>query len=129
MKVLKNKNILKLFIIIVMISLGVVLYYTSLSYQKYTTVQKSTKLSFFLEDMESVLYEIESERINSVSYLITKRKSDFDKLKEARGAVDLALTGLDNFIRSNSQYMSFSTQIKVITDELRNVRKEVDKMV
>ncbi len=128
MKVLKNKNILKLFIIIVMISLGVVLYYISLSYQRYTTVQNSTKLSFFLEDMESVLYEIESERVNSVSYLIRKRKSDFNKLKEARGAVDLALAGLDNFIRSNSQYTRFSTQIKVITDELGNVRKEVDNL-
>ncbi|TET88185.1 MAG: response regulator [Sulfurovum sp.] len=126
MNILKNKITLNLPIIIVMLVLGVVSYYTYLSYQRYITVQNSTKLFFLLEKVESVLYEIESERMNSVSYLVTQRKSDLDKLKETRDTVDLALIGLNRFVKHNNAYAIYSKQMKLITMELNHVRKDVD---
>jgi signal transduction histidine kinase/CheY-like chemotaxis protein len=128
MKVLKNKNIFNLLIITGMVLLGIVSYYTYLSYHKYITVQNNTKLSFFLDEVESALDKIESERIDSATYLVTQEKRSFQKLKKRRAAVDRALAGLDTFVKYNSQYTIFNAQIKVITDELKDVRKEVDNL-
>lgn len=128
MQVLKNKNILNLFIITLMLLLGIVSYYTYLSYQTYITVQNNTKISFFVDEVESVLNKIESERIDSVTYLVTQEKRSFQKLKKSRVAVDHALAELDAFVKQNSQYTIFKTQVKVITNELRDVRKEVDNL-
>ena len=126
MQVLKNKNILHLLILIVIVLSGIVSYYTYLSYQTYITVQNNTKISFFVDEVESVLNKIESERIDSVTYLVTQEKRSFQKLKKSRVAVDHALAELDAFVKQNSQYTIFNTQIKVITNELKDVRKEVD---
>ncbi|WP_415407765.1 ATP-binding protein [Sulfurovum sp. CS9] len=128
MKVLKNKNILNLLIITFIVLLGIVSYYTYLSYQKYITVQNNTKLSFFVDKMESVLNKIEFERIDSVTYLSTQEKRSFQKLKKRRVEVDRALAGLDTFVKYNSKYTIFNVQIKVITNELKDVRKEVDNL-
>ncbi len=123
-----KKNILNLFIITVMLLLGVVSYYTYLSYQKYITVQNNTKVSFFVDEVESILNNIESERIESVTYLVTQEKRSFQKLKKRRVEVDRALAGLDTFVKHNSKYMIFNTQIEVITNELKDVRKKVDNL-
>jgi len=128
MKVSKNKNILNLFIITVIVLLGVISYYTYLSYQNYITVQNSTKLSFFVDETESALDKIELERIDSAAYLTTQEKRSFQKLKKTRVSVDQALAGLDTFVKHNSKYTIFNTQIKVITNELKDVRKEVDNL-
>ncbi len=113
-------------IIVVIVVLGIVSYGTYLSYQTYITVQKSTKLSLFLEKMESVLYEIESERMNSVNYLVTQRKSDLDKLKETRVIVDLTLNRLNKFLKDNNKYTIYTKQIKMVTVDLTHIRKDID---
>jgi len=126
MKILKNKMILQLSIIVVIVALGIVSYYTYLSYQKYITVQNSTKISSFLTKLESALYKIESERINSAVYLARPRKSNLDKLKETRVSADLTLTKLEKFLRHNSEYSIYTKQIKLIAVALKHVRKDVD---
>ena len=126
MKILKNKMILQLSIIVVIVALGIVSYYTYLSYQKYITVQNSTKISSFLTKLESALYKIEFERINSAVYLARPRKSNLDKLKETRVSADLTLTKLEKFLRHNSEYSIYTKQIKLIAVALKHVRKDVD---
>ncbi len=128
MKILKNRNKLSLLIVAVIMLLGIMSYYTYLSYQRYTTVQNSTKLSFILEKVESALYEIESERINSVGYLVTKSKNDLTKLKETRVIVDLALKRLDKFVKHNDEYTIYSKQLKLIILELKHIREEIDSL-
>ena len=128
MKIFKNKMILTLSIIIVMVAFFVVSYQTYLSYQKYSTIEKSTNLSSFLAELESSLYKIESERINSVIYLESQRKSNLDKLKEIRKEVDLALEQLDTFLQQSIGYEVYSKEIRLIVTELQRVRQEVDKV-
>ncbi len=128
MQNLKNKMMFKLSILIMMVALLTLSYYTYLSYQKYTTVQKSTKLSSFLSELESVLYKIESERINSVIYLVSQRKNNLDKLKETRVAVDLTLTQLDTFLKQSAGYEIYSKEITQIDTELKQVRKKIDSV-
>ncbi len=128
MKVLKNKNILSLLIMTVIVLLSVVTYYSYLSYQKHITVQNNATLSFFVDDVASALEKLESERIDSVTYLITQENRSLQKLKETRVTVDHELAKLDTFITRNSTYMIFHTKIKMITDALKDVRKEVNHL-
>ena len=81
MKILKNKLILILLIIVFMGLSGASSYYTYLSYQRYVTVEKSTKVAFFVEHFESVLDKMENERMQSATYLVTHQKDDFKPLK------------------------------------------------
>ncbi|MCW8822274.1 MAG: ATP-binding protein [Sulfurovum sp.] len=126
MKILKNKMILNLLIIVVMVALGTSSYHTYLSYQSYLSVKNSTTLSPFLDAIESVLDKLGSERINSATYLVTQEKNNFKKLQEIRVAVDLALAELYIFVKHNSEYAIYSKQIKEIASELKSVRREVN---
>ncbi len=126
MKILKNKIILNLLIIVIMVTFGALAYNTYLSYQSYLTVKNSTKLSPFLDEIESVLDKIGSERINSATYLVTQEKNNFKKLQETRVAVDLALAELYTFVKHNSAYTIYGKQIKQIASELKSVRRKVD---
>ena len=112
--------------IIMIVLFGLALYATYASYQKYTTAQNSTKLSSFLSELESLLYKLETERINSAIYLAAQRKSNFDKLKESQSSVDLKLTQFDTFLKQNSGYEPYSKETNVIRRELIRVRKEVE---
>ena len=125
---LKNKMILILSIFIVMSVFLTVSYYTNLYYKSYTTVQNRTKLSSFLTELDSVLYKIEAERINSVIYLISQRKNNFDTLKETRVEVDLTMARFVTFLKQSSEYEIYSKKIFLITAELKRVRIEVDKV-
>lgn len=126
MKSLKNTMVLMLSIFVVILVFLTVSYYTYLSYQSYTTVQNRTKLSSFLTELDSILYKIEAERINSAIYLASQEKSNFDNLKETRVTVDLTLVKFDTFLKQSSGYETYSKKITLITAELKRVRKEVD---
>ena len=126
MKILKNKILLNLLIIVFMGILGASSYYTYLSYQRYITVENSTKLSDFIERFESVLVKIENERIHSTTYLITQKEDDFKPLRESRVTVDRMLWELDEFIKQYNHFTSYSAQIEEITKELNLVRRKVD---
>jgi signal transduction histidine kinase/CheY-like chemotaxis protein len=128
MKILKNKMILGLLIILVLGIFGTLSYYTYLSYQRYLTVQNNTKLAFFVENFESLLDKIKNERIHSATYLVTQKKDDFRKLKESRMTVDLDLWELDKFIKYNNEFTLYNKQIKQATKELNLVRRKMDNL-
>jgi signal transduction histidine kinase/CheY-like chemotaxis protein len=125
MNILKNKIILNISIIIVILILGITSYNTYISYKKYSTIQNNSKLSFFLKKIQSVLYKIESERIYSAKYLVTQKKSDLKKLNETINEVDITFKELNKFIKQNNKYAIYSKQIKFITTELKQVREDV----
>lgn len=108
--------------------LGVTSYYTYLSYQRYSTVQNHTKLSAFVENFESVLEKIKDERIHSATYLATRTKDDFGKLKESRIIVDSDLWEFDKFIKNHNGFTHYSKHIKQATEELNLVRRKVDDL-
>ena len=125
---LKNKNTLNVMIVIVMILVSISLYYTYVSYQKYTAVKQHTKVSSFVYAIESTLGKIAFERVDTAKYLATKERSSLDKVKQRRKAVDHALAELETFASQNSQYTIFHTQINNVRSALKEVRKEVDEV-
>jgi hypothetical protein len=103
--VLKNKNILNILIICTLLMIGVSSYYAYLSSQKYTIVKKDTKLSSFMDVVESTLTNIASERIETAKYLATEKKNSLLQVKHRRSIVDKSLKDLETFIIQNRQYM------------------------
>jgi len=126
MKILKNMIILKLLLILIMGSVGILSYHLYISYQQYNTPQKNANPSLFLDELISVLDKIDDERIKSATYLVTHRKSKFIQLIETRETVDNALLKLDKYIKETRTLSHYNTQIKEISRALRHVREEVD---
>ena len=120
--------ILNLLIISVMGILGTISYYTYLSYQKYITVQNSTKVPLFVEHIESVLEKIINERMQSATYLVTHTKDDFTKLKESRNSTDHDLLELGTFIKQYNQFTLYSKSIQQTTEALELARRNVDDL-
>ncbi|HSR74284.1 MAG TPA: ATP-binding protein, partial [Sulfurovum sp.] len=127
MKILKNKTILNILKIVMIVALGIASYYTYLSYRHYSTVKNSTTISSFLDTFEPLLEKIASERIHSAAYLAVHSKSNLGKLKEARGEADLALIELETFMSDNHMYEQYGKQITTIGKALKDARKEVDQ--
>ncbi len=128
MKVLKNKIILNLFVVIVMALLGVASYYTYHSYHKYMVLQNDTKLSFFVNEIELVLNKIDSERIDSVTYLLSDESINLQKLKKRRVAVDVSLEDLKHFVSLNRKYSIYAEKIKIITTAVEHERNRIDSL-
>lgn len=120
--------ILSLLIIFLMGILGTLFFYTYLSYQKYITIQNQTNTSDFLENFESTLNRIEIERINSVSYLVTQKKENLQKLTETRVTVDHTLRELNSFIEHNRTFTAYKEQLKHAIEELNLVRQKIDNL-
>ncbi len=128
MKILKNKLILSLLIIVTIVISGVASYSTYLSYQKYATVQDSTKVSLFVEHFESLLDNIMNERMLSVTYLATHKKDDLKELKKSRISTDNDLLTLDTFIKQHPQFTLYSKSIQQATEALELVRRNIDDL-
>lgn len=126
MKLLKNKLILTLLILILIGISGVTSYYTYLSYQRYATAQNSAEVSSFVKHFESVMKNIIDERVQSATYLVTQNKEDFKKLKESRLKTDQYLLEFDAFTKQNDQFTRYRTYIKQATEALELVRRDVD---
>ncbi len=114
--------------LVMMVALGVASYYTYLSYQHYTTVKKSTKLSSFLDVFEPVLDKMASESIYSAAYLAVQSKSNLRKLKEARSRGDLVLRALETFTYDHPKYEKYTRQVNRVGKELKSIRKKVDQL-
>ncbi len=126
MKILQNKLILSLLIIVTIVILGVTSYSTYLSYQRYATVQNSTKVSLFVEHFESLLDKMMHERMLSATYLVTHTKDDFRKLKELRINTDQDLLKLDTFIKQHPQFTPYGKSIQHAAEALELVRRNVN---
>ncbi|GIT97234.1 ATP-binding protein [Sulfurovum sp. TSL1] len=128
MKILKNKLILTLLILILIGISGVTSYYTYLSYQRYATAQNSAEVSSFVKHFESVMKHMIEERVQSATYLVTQNKEDLKKLKESRLKTDQYLLEFDAFTKQDDQFTRYRTYIKQATEALELVRRDVDDL-
>ena len=126
MKILKNKVLLGLLMVVMIIILLVTSYYTYISYKRYSTVQNSTKVAFFVENLESLLEKIMHERMQSATYIVTHKKDDFRKLKELRISTDQDLLEFDTFTKHNDHFKPYHKDLKQATEALELVRRNFD---
>ncbi len=128
MKIINNKNIFNLLIIVVMAVLAFFSYYTYTSYTEYESTRNSTQSTYFIEEMDNVLDTIAKERLYSAIYMGTEGKVGFDKVKEARVAVDSAIIELNNYINVNKKFMTYSKRLTSAEQNLKHARTKVDTL-
>ncbi len=128
MKILKNKLILTLFMLVIIGISAVTSYYTYLSYQRYVAAQNNAQVSLFMKHFESVMKNIIDERVQSATYLVTHNKDDLRKLKESRVKTDQNLLELDAFNKQNEHFTRYRTYSKQATEALELIRRDVDDL-
>jgi len=128
MKIINNKNIFNLLIVVVMAVLAFFSYYTYTSYIEYESTRNSTQSTYFIEEMDNVLDTIEKERLYSAIYMGTEGKVGFDKVKEARVAVDSAIIELNTYMNANKKFKTYSKRLNAASENLKHARTKVDTL-
>ena len=128
MKIINNKNVFILLIASVIVILGTFSYYAFISYVEYEATQKSTKSTYFIKTLDSVLDKIAKERLYSAIYMGTGGKKGFEKVKEARVIVDNALVEVHEFTNANKAFNTYEKRLSYISENLKYVRTRVDTL-
>ncbi len=128
MKIINNKNIFNLLIVVVMAVLAFFSYYTYTSYVEYESTRNSTQSTYFIEEMDNVLDTIAKERLYSAIYMGTEGQVGFDKVKEARVAVDSAIIELNTYMNANKQFETYSKRLNAASESLKYARTKVDTL-
>ena len=128
MKIINNKNIFNLLIVVVMAVLAFFSYHTYISYTEYESTRNSTQSTYFIEEMDNVLDKIAQERLYSAIYMGTEGKVGFDKVKEARIAVDSAIIELNTYINANKKFKTYSKRLNAASENLKHARTKVDTL-
>jgi len=128
MKIINNKNIFNLLIVVVMAVLAFFSYYTYTSYVEYESTRNSTQSTYFVSEMDNVLDKIAKERLYSAIYMGTEGKTDFNKVKEARVAVDSAIIELNTYMNANKKFKTYSKRLNAASENLKHARTKVDTL-
>ena len=128
MKIINNRNIFNLLILVVMAVLVFFSYYTYTSYITYESTRNSTESTYFIEEIDSVLDTIAKERLYSAIYMGTDGKVGFDKVKEARVAVDSALMEFNSYMNTNKKFKTYIKRLNAASENLQHVRSKVDTL-
>jgi signal transduction histidine kinase/CheY-like chemotaxis protein len=122
MKIFSNKSIF-IFLMLVMITLsGWFGFNTYKSYISYASSQTNTKGSILVASIDDFINILETEEIESAIYFGTSGDKNFNKLKESRKHVDIALDSLLSKFTTNMQ--KFSS----IKKDLKFARTTVDAL-
>ena len=128
MKIINNKNIFNLLIIVLVAVLAFFSYYTYTSYVEYDASRNSTQSTYFVEETDNVLDMIAKERLYSAIYMGKEGKGGFDKVKEARIAVDSAMVELNTYINDNKKFQRYSKRLDSASKNLKHARTKVDTL-
>jgi signal transduction histidine kinase/CheY-like chemotaxis protein len=78
--------------------------------------------------MDNVLDTIAKERFYSAIYMGTEGKRGFDKVKEARVAVDSAIIELNTYMNANKKFKTYSKRLNAALENLKHARTKVDTL-
>jgi len=118
----------RLSILIVTILFGLAAFQAYTSYLDFVVAQKRAEVSSVLKKIESLLSYIESERMDSVYYMVVGSQSKLSNLEKSRVEVDNELKELNNLLSQNSLYSSSTQDLQMVTTYLKSVREDVDSL-
>jgi len=128
MKIINNKNIFILLISFVLLAFGILGYKAFNAYTNYKSTQKSTQNLIFVKTLDTLVDRVIEERLVSATYLGTKGKTGFEKIKKARVLTDGDLMQLDNYIDEHQVFANYKKQVEDIKENLKYVRTKVDTL-
>ena len=115
--------------IIIMIVLAiffVISFNTYVEYEKYKEERNSHQIITFIKKLDKLLNDIESEKLDSASYLASKGKSNLSKLKADREILDNQMKDLNIFLNNNLNFVDDKIQLDKIQNNINSIRTKVD---
>ena len=128
MKIINNKSIFNLLILIVMVVFSGASYYTYESYIKYENTLNGTKNLQFVEQLAETLDAIAKERLSSAVYMANEGKNGFEKVKISRDDVDLKLSGMIQYMNKHKAFSMYKKRFDGVKENLKYVRTRVDTL-
>ncbi len=125
MNIFKDRTVFQFIIFILLFSFAS--YATYFSYEKYNTVKNNTKLASFVDMLDFSLNKIVDERVDSIEYLTYTKEINLNKLNSGRIETDYSLVQLNLFLEKNYKTI-FKNQVKILLNELKKVREDVDSL-
>lgn len=128
MKMLNNKNILVMLIVLMLGVFSALSYYAFLGYVEHRSTQKSMQNIHFVKTIDRMLDMVAEERSHSAIYMGTNGKIGFDKVKKSRQGVDDILANIMVLLESNQELLGYVKRLEYIKDNLKHVRTKVDTL-
>jgi len=126
MRIKNSKTISSLFILVVVGLIAILLYYTSLSYDKQREKEDSFESVLLINKIDNLFSKIDRERVYSAIYMGTKTKDDLGALKLVRVEVNSELSSLNKFLKKSIELSSYRSIISDISKNLEYTRTRVD---
>ena len=126
MKIKNSKVISSLLLVVVAGLVGILLYYSSISYNIYKERESGLGHILLIDKIEKVLNRIDSERVYSAIYMGTKYKNDLESLKLSRIEVDREINSIKSFIKENEELFVYKGTLNEVSKNLNYSRTRVD---
>jgi len=121
-----KKTILYILIILITALSGYFIYKSFLAYKGYQIVQKSEKYIIFVENLNTILQQIEQEHSSSAMYLGYQGKIDFTDLETIRERTDNTIDKTTLFIQNHPTFSPYLQNLEKLSENLQYVRSRVD---
>lgn len=128
MKIINNKNIFVLLILLVIVGLAVLSMNAIKTYDQYKLAQKSTHTTHFIKRVDILVDKIIKERLDSAIYMGTEGKVAFDSVKKSRDNVNSAISDIYKSLADNSGLLNDTKQLEDVEENLKYVRSKVDTL-
>ena len=128
MKFFNTKNIVILFILIVIAGIAGLSYYTYLASVKYSLSKTSEDSLYISKKLNTALNAIHNESLNASLYLGTEGKIGFEKVKKSREVSNQALKDVETLLQLKSNFYTYNKLLEEVQIYLKDVRSKIDAM-
>ncbi len=128
---LNNRNRILSFISIMLIVVSIIItlfYYVAISYNRCIKNEENMRRVEFIEKLNYLIDNIETEKLYSALYLAKKDKKYFNIIKRYRDIVNLNIENIISFLNQNSNISQYRDSIKDIFKHLNDTRIKVDRL-
>ena len=127
MKLFSNKSIFFVLILAMMVLSGWFGYNTFISYNNYVSSQANTKGSELTKKVNNLIDVLDQEEVNSAVYFGSNGSKNFEKLKQARTDVDVALKNVLSEIQKSS-LKHLANTLTSLEKDLNFARTKIDAL-
>ncbi len=126
MRIINNKNIFRVLIVMVVLAFVISSYFMFIAYSNYKTVDSSTRNIDYLKKIETAIDKIQDESIDSALYM--GARGNFDDIKESRIASKTAIDDIKIFIDKHRIFEDDIESIDSISTNLNHLYTKVDTL-
>jgi len=128
MRIINNKNMFLLLLLVVFtVTIGFA-YYTYTLYEEYKFTKNNTQSTQLVSKLDALLVKILNEELESALYLAKEGKSDFSIVKSSRNSVNVELKNIHSLLQTNPNFSLYRKDIEELERNLKYVHTLVDTL-